>query len=50
MTNNKNNKDETFGLSENHIHELLKQAMREAGYKTYIDVDGKERPLNEENA
>lgn len=55
--NNKNKIDtgiiptaESLGLTDNYIHELLKAEMRKQGFKTFIDLDGKERPLNEENA
>lgn len=32
-------------VRESDIHDLLKEAMRELGHKTYVDVDGIEKPL-----
>lgn len=48
--NNKNEDNDTMEIlgekvPMKSIHELLKQAMREQGYKTYIDFDGVEKPL-----
>ena len=48
--NNNNKSNDPFAVPPDVIKELLKQAMRDAGYKTYIDTDGTERSLNEENA
>ena len=50
MDNNKIPKVVELGLTESYIKELLKQAMREAGFKEYKDIDGTIRPLNEDNA
>lgn len=49
--NNKNKKEagdvEFMGevIKEADIHELLKEAMRQQGYTTFIDVDGIEKDL-----
>lgn len=47
MTDNKNNEPEqlAFNLTDSELDELLKQEMRDQGYKVFINYQGQEEDL-----